>query len=317
MKWFSLLIASLALGSTALATPITRRLDLSIIDNNELSILKTHARYASAAYCPQAKVTDWSCARCVGRFNVTSYFSNEVTGIAGYIGYSTKDKEIVISFRGSSNWANWAKNLAILPKTFIYPTANENVKVHSGFFETYASVEDNVRAGLKQVLTTLKDQTDTYKLIITGHSLGAAIATFCAMDIKRIYLNPNSERSFKSELLIIDRSQIYLHTFGQPRAGNLDFAQLVYNTFGLGTTRSTLARITNKSDPVTRLPPQDMGYYHHPHEIYIRKDVTTVACQDVVNNKVKEDPNCILGVTLPLGFSDHAKYWDIQFGAGC
>ncbi|KAK9696211.1 hypothetical protein K7432_012595, partial [Basidiobolus ranarum] len=286
MKWFGLIIASLSLSYTALATPITKRQDLTTIDTKELGILKTHARYASAAYCPQAKVTDWSCGeRCVGRLNVTSYFTNEATGIAGYIGYNNEEKKIVISFRGSSNWANWAKNLAILPRTFIYPTANENVKVHSGFYETYTSVEKTVRSGLKEVLTQLKDETDPYKLVITGHSLGAAVATFCAMDIKRFYLNPGSGRSFKSELLIIDRSQIYLHTYGQPRAGNADFSQLVYNTFGLNTTRTTLARITNNRDPVTRLPPQDMGYFHHPHEIYIRKDSTTVACQDVIGGK--------------------------------
>ncbi|KAK9670790.1 hypothetical protein K7432_017467 [Basidiobolus ranarum] len=318
MKWTSLLVASLTLSYSVLASPITKRLDLPTIDSKELDIFKTHAKYASAAYCPQAKLANWSCGeRCTGRLNVTSYFTNETTGIAGYMGYSNDDKKIVISFRGSSNWANWAKNLAIAPTTFIYPTANANVKVHSGFYETYSSVENTIRTGLKQILTTLKDQTIPYKLVITGHSLGAAVATFCAMDIKRIYLNPSSGRSFKSELLIIDRSQIYLHTYGQPRAGNLDFAQLVYNTFGLGTTRETLARITNKGDPVTRLPPQDMGYLHHPHEVYIRKDATTVACQDVVSNKVKEDPNCVLGVALPINFGDHSQYWDVPFGSGC
>ncbi|KAK9685217.1 hypothetical protein K7432_015589 [Basidiobolus ranarum] len=318
MKWFALVVASLTLSYTALGTPITKRVDVSAIDKKELDILKTHAKYASAAYCPQAKLANWSCGeRCVGKLNVTSYFTNEASGIAGYMGYNKDQKKIIISFRGSSNWANWAKNLAILPTKFVYPTANDNVKVHGGFYETYSGIENTVRSGLKDILTTLKDQSNTYKLIITGHSLGAAIATFCAMDIKRIYLNPSSGRSFKSELLIIDRSQIYLHTYGQPRAGNVDFSQLVYNTFGLGTTRTTLARITNKGDPVTRLPPQDMGYHHHPHEIYIRKDDTTVACQDVVGGKVKEDSNCILGVALPVGFSDHSKYWDIPFGSGC
>ncbi|KAK9764391.1 hypothetical protein K7432_008136 [Basidiobolus ranarum] len=159
MKWFGLIIASLSSSCTALATPITKRQDFTTIDTKELGVLKTHARYASAAYCPQAEVTDWSCA----------------TGIAGYIGYNNEEKKIVISFRGSSNWANWAKNLAILPRTFIYPTANENVKVHSGFYETYTSAEKTVRSGLKDVLTQLKDEADSYKLVVTGHSLVGGI----------------------------------------------------------------------------------------------------------------------------------------------
>ncbi|KAK9685947.1 hypothetical protein K7432_015312 [Basidiobolus ranarum] len=312
MKWLVLIVISLIFSYTTSATPITSH---SIIDGQELDDLKVHAKYASAAYCPQTQLTDWSCGEsCVGRLNVTSYFTNVTTGIAGYIGYSNEDKKIVVSFRGSSNWSNWAKNMEFLPRTFVYPMANEDVQVHSGFYATYASVESTVRAELKLVLALLQNHTDTYKLIITGHSLGGAVATFCAMDIKRSYLNPKSKRSFESELQIIDSSQIYLHTYGQPRAGNLHFSQLVHKTFALNSTSTTLARITNKGDPVTRLPPRKMGYLHHPHEIYIRHDNTTVSCQDTVDNKVNEDPSCILGVLLPINYREHSNYWDVTFG---
>ncbi|ORX94177.1 alpha/beta-hydrolase [Basidiobolus meristosporus CBS 931.73] len=317
MNWLRLFIV-LALSYTTLASPITRRQSLPVLESSELAILKTHAKYASAAYCPQEKLTNWTCGeRCVGKLNVTTYFSSGASGIAGYIGYSKEDKKIVISFRGSSNLANWIKNLGVTPTAFVYPTANDKVKVHSGFYETYASVESTVRAGLKQVLTTLKDQTESYKLVITGHSLGGAVAAFCAMDIKRFYLNPMSGRSFQSDLLIIDRSQIYLHTYGQPRTGNKEFAQLVYDTFGLNSTQSRLTRITNKNDPVSRLPPQNLDYFQHPHEVYIRKDGNTVVCTDVVNGKVAEDQNCIVGVAIPLGFSAHTQFWDIKLGSGC
>ncbi|KAK9693599.1 hypothetical protein K7432_013838 [Basidiobolus ranarum] len=317
MKWLIPICSLLALGSTV-ATPITKREALAVLEKSELDTLKTHAKYASAAYCPQAKLQNWTCGeRCVGNLNVTSYFSEESSGLAGYLGYSQEEKKIVISFRGSANWANWVKNLAFVQNNFVYPTASDRVKVHSGFYESYTSVEKKIHLELKQILTTLKNETEPYKLVITGHSLGAAVAAFCAMDIKRFYLNPKSEKCYKKDLLIIDRSQIYLHTYGQPRTGNVDFSQLVYDTFGKNTTHATLARVTNKNDPVSRLPPQNLGYLHHPHEVYIRKDDTTVACNDVTNNKVNEDPNCINSIFFPVGFSAHSKFWGVTFGSGC
>ncbi|ORX96320.1 alpha/beta-hydrolase [Basidiobolus meristosporus CBS 931.73] len=318
MKWLPSLFSLLTLSGTVWAAPIIKRQDRPVLSGSDLGILKAHAKYASAAYCPQTKVESWTCGQdCQGQLNVTSYFSDEGSGIAGYLGYSKPERKIVISFRGSSNWSNWAKNLAFAKDKFVYPTATDKVKVHSGFYTTYTSVEKKVRLGLKDILTTLKNETEPYKLVITGHSLGGSVAAFCAMDIKRYYLNPKSEKCFKPDLLIIDRSQIYLHTFGQPRTGNLEFAQLVYETFGKNTTYATLARITNKNDPVPRLPPQNFGYIHHPHEVYIRKDASTVACDDVINGKVSEDSSCINSVFLPVGFSSHSTYWDISFGASC
>ncbi|KAK9685777.1 hypothetical protein K7432_015382, partial [Basidiobolus ranarum] len=95
------------------------------------------------------------------------------------------------------------------------------------------------------------------------------------------------------------------------------FANLVKDTFGNISTRQTLARVTNKNDPVARLPPKHWGYLHHPHEIYIRKDKNTIACEDVANGKVQEDSNCIAGVTIPIGIGAHSNFWGIPFGSGC
>ncbi|ORX94831.1 alpha/beta-hydrolase [Basidiobolus meristosporus CBS 931.73] len=318
MRWLLFLSSLLALGAPLLAAPISKRQDRPALEPADLEILKTHAKYASAAYCPQAKLERWSCGKdCVGRLNVTSYFSDKSTGIAGYLGYSRVEKKIVISFRGTSNLANWAKNLAFAKDRFIYPTASDKVKVHGGFYDTYMSVEKKVRLELKNILTALKNETGSYKLIFTGHSLGGAVASLSAMDVKRFYLNPKSGKCFKPDLLIIDRSQIYLHTYGQPRTGNKEFSQLVYETFGKNNTHKTLARITHANDPVPRLPPQKFGYLHHPHEVYIRKDGSTVVCEDVVNGKVTEDSSCIIKVLLPVGIKAHSRYWDTSIGTTC
>ena len=50
-------------------------------------------------------------------------------------------------------------------------------------------------------------------LYAIGHSMGAALATICAMDVK-----------FKANL-----TDVRLYTFGSPRVGNAEFAKFVYN----------------------------------------------------------------------------------------
>jgi hypothetical protein len=43
-------------------------------------------QYASAAYCPQQRVTQWICAHCVTNFNVTNVFTDSRTNTFAYAG---------------------------------------------------------------------------------------------------------------------------------------------------------------------------------------------------------------------------------------
>ncbi|XP_035833269.1 lipase-like isoform X2 [Helianthus annuus] len=73
--------------------------------------------------------------------------------------------------------------------------------------------------------------------MVTGHSMGGAMAAFCGLDLALIYGSKN----------------IQFTTFGMPRIGNAAFAsyygQVVPSTF----------RVTHGHDLVLHLPP----YYHH------------------------------------------------------
>ena len=65
---------------------------------------------------------------------------------------------------------------------------------------------------MKVSLSNLTSQYPDYKIIVTGHSLGAAIATLISLDLQ----NDN----FKN---------VHLMNFGSPRVGNTEFANFTTN----------------------------------------------------------------------------------------
>ena len=75
-------------------------------------------------------------------------------------------------------------------------------------------------------------------LIITGHSLGAAQATHCAIDMHTRGLTPD-----------------HVYTVGQPRVGNDEFANY-YDRLGLDHWR-----VTHHRDPIPHLPWRGLGNY--------------------------------------------------------
>ncbi|KAG7094501.1 hypothetical protein E1B28_005330, partial [Marasmius oreades] len=123
-----------------------------------------------------------------------------------------------------------------------------DIKVHDGFQKTFERTADGVMDGVQK---GLKEFNST-KVLVTGHSLGASIATFDALMLKQQL--PSS-------------IELKTTVFGMPRAGNKAFADFVDST--LGTSDSTYARITNQDDPVPRVPPQAIGYQHASGEIHI------------------------------------------------
>ncbi|MFZ6679207.1 lipase family protein [Undibacterium sp. Tian12W] len=97
-------------------------------------------------------------------------------------------------------------------------------QVHDGFLRAYDSIATQLNDWLKNCTAN--------KIYITGHSLGAAIATLAAA------LLPDSR----------------LVTFGSPRVGNASFAAMFKNR--------QVDRYVNCADIVTILPPESEYYSH-------------------------------------------------------
>lgn len=149
-------------------------------------------------------------------------------------------KTVLITFRGTDSWRDTFSNLRFWRKKIPYGNYNSKIRVHSGFINTYKC--DNVRETIHSKITA-----STEKVIITGHSLGAALGVLCAADLQ--YNFPN-----------IDYEVVL---FGCPRVGNRAF-QKSYNKRIFKTFR-----IENGNDLVTKLPFGLLGYRHVGIRIHV------------------------------------------------
>jgi pimeloyl-ACP methyl ester carboxylesterase len=139
-----------------------------------------------------------------------------------------------------------------------------DVRVHSGFADTQSRTADAVLSAVKAGLQS----TGTNKVFVTGHSLGAAIATLDALMLRQ-----------QLEPTISITSVI----FAPPRIGNAAFANLIDSQLG-----GQLTYVTHGNDPVPIVPPLFLGYQHSAGEVHIPSsgEVGTVACPG------KENVNC-------------------------
>ncbi|MDE2118276.1 MAG: lipase family protein [Betaproteobacteria bacterium] len=140
------------------------------------------------------------------------------------------DKTLVLTFRGTepTNPKDWSTdfNAAF--------TAGPGGMVHEGFLIALNYVWSDI-------WNYIRENRKSRSLWVTGHSLGGALATLAAAKLR----------------LEKDEPINGLYTFGQPRAGNRDFANRFDSDFSTQTFR-----YVNNADMVPRVPPRISGYSH-------------------------------------------------------
>jgi triacylglycerol lipase len=149
------------------------------------------------------------------------------TNIFGLMGRNPTTGIAFVSFRGTSDVEDWLADLDAVPDNYL-PVAGFG-QVHAGFQDVY----DLVRKCIAANLATATAGCD--QILVTGHSLGAALAVLAAPDIVR-NMPPN-----KIEPRLI--------TFAGPRVGLTDFAQ------SFNAAIESCFRVVNFLDIVPYVPP--------------------------------------------------------------
>ncbi|KAF8172310.1 Alpha/Beta hydrolase protein, partial [Mycena galopus ATCC 62051] len=129
-----------------------------------------YTKYSSAAY-------QLICPRPVGKTLVKSF---EFGRTQGFIARDHDRQEIVVSFCGTFSLTDAVADAKILLVPFTSPGIIELVHVHRGFLDAYKNVGDDVVSIVKQQL----EQYPNFRVVVTGHSLGGAIASLAAPSLK-------------------------------------------------------------------------------------------------------------------------------------
>lgn len=100
----------------------------------------------------------------------------------GYVAVDRTRKEIILAYRGTHSFE------AFIGDLYAYPTTNvwhlcAFCTVHSGFWTTFQLTQDSMTTAL---LAAVADPANKdYKVIVTGHSLGGALATIAAIVLRQ------------------------------------------------------------------------------------------------------------------------------------
>lgn len=162
-------------------------------------------------------------ATCLGSARNWGFGSCESIDVDDTQCFVAMTPEIALgSFRGTESRGDWLRNINVPGRTRDYGVA------HRGFLGAFQAVESRLRSALSRIAGR--------KLLLTGHSLGGALATVLAAEWQ----------AFMPAAWIV--------TFGQPAVGSGSFRM-----FFLQHYSGKFFRFVNDDDIVPRVPP---GYEH-------------------------------------------------------
>lgn len=172
---------------------------------------------------------------------VVKFLNDKKTDLQVAITLSETNKRISVVFRGSESKSDWFYDLLILKKHL-----GDNIYVHTGFWEQL-HINNNYQV-IRDELNGLLNIYNNFQIIITGHSLGGALATLCGYELS-LELN----------------AQIIIISFASPRIGNNIFTKRFDNQHNL-----IHYRVSNNNDIVTALPM--LNYKHCGVNIHLREN---------------------------------------------
>jgi len=208
-----------------------------------------------------AKTAGWASSNS---WKPVAYVNNDESDSQAWVYRNVNTKEAVVAFRGTEQvkWKDLATDLNLVPSSLNVERIDEDsglarlikavspatdITVHGGFLSAYDSIKQQIFM-LLDAITESGSEEDPWRVYVTGHSLGGALATLCAYEL--------ATRRGPARA----RQRISMYSFGAPRAGNKVFAA-AYNACVPDSWR-----ITNSNDIIPTVP-RLLGYAHVKHSV--------------------------------------------------
>lgn len=265
------------------------------ISNDLFATFQLISQYAAAAYCPDnndspdtpltcptsnCPLVESATATTLSEFEDTAKFDD-----TGYIAIDPTNHLIVLAIRGSVSKANWHADWDMLRVDIDWCP---DCRIHRGFRNSWHEVSHAVTENMRKAVDTHPD----YRIVVTGHSLGGAVATIAAAELRRL------------DARFAARTELY--TFGSPRVANAEAARWLSDQSHFSW------RVTNENDLVPRLPPRVLGYHHMEPEYWIARNGSDPTADDVVWSAREDSSWGNEGMVFPSREAHHRYFGAIS-----
>jgi len=178
---------------------------------------------------------------------------------------ATKDDTIYLAFRGTANISDDIIDTKLEQDAYTFLTDDgsnctmKSPKVQNGFNEVYTDIEKPIFDKMQDLIGTKQFNT----VLITGHSLGAALAVLALPDLT----------------VNVPLADVIMYSFAGPSVGNSNFVG-IYDCL-ISEGMNTSWRVVNTNDAIPKLPP------------------TTLDCEDFMYEHVMDQHDIVFGKELP------------------
>jgi len=207
-------------------------------------------------------------------FELCCFLTHRDTSSEAAIWRDNSRRLVVIAFRGTSDIMDVLTDINLLqtPLEMGYngQKSDDPRQVHSGFFASARAISRRVK---ELLLSATAGTPGEWSLLITGHSLGGALAHLMAtelvgdVDVTRGFKEKDDESLFgmatklgkdlfnQAKMTVTGTQlpkwkEVAMYSFGAPRVGNGEFAQFFESLYA----GREAFRIVNDQDIVPRLP---------------------------------------------------------------
>lgn len=240
-------------------------------------------------------------------FVATNAITDPRSDTQGYIGYMTEHSSIYVVLRGTHSFQNWINDFDARMVKFNGSADCVECYVHEGFAYAWSQVALKVISDV----ALLREKFPSYSIVVTGHSLGGALASLGALHLQE-YFSSQAAVSNAFSLRAVQKlgvvPNIRLFTFGAPRFSNQ--ALSAYASRLLGDKH----RVTHYRDMAPHVPP----YWQYIHiqgkycAAFVRLLSLKERCFNIISTSHSLTPSL---TTYPLHTPFAGEWYEDELGA--